>query len=60
MIEILLPRTDAGVAAQLVVTLVVGLPLVIMLARRRLTDLVWFVGGLVLLMIGFFAFRSVH
>lgn len=45
---------------QLVATLVVGLPLVVMLARRRLTEVVWFVGGLVLLLLGFFAFRTVH
>lgn len=60
MIELFLPRTDPGVAVQLVATLVVGLPLVVMLARRRLTEVVWFVGGLVLLLLGFFALRTVH
>ncbi|MGH7856571.1 MAG: hypothetical protein ACREQY_04510 [Candidatus Binatia bacterium] len=60
MIELLLPRTDAGVAVQVAVTLAVGIPVVVSLARRRSHDLVWFVGGLGLLLLGFFAFRAVH
>lgn len=58
--ELLLPRTDGGVAAQIVATLAVGLPVVIALARRRLVELVWFVGGVVVLLLGLFAFRAVR
>lgn len=60
MTEFFLPRTDAGVAVQIAATLVIGLPAVAFLAHRRLTELVWFVGGLVLLLLGVFAFRAVH
>jgi hypothetical protein len=58
--ELFVPRTDAGVLAQVVLTMIVGTPLVVALHRRRLTELVWFVGGLMLLLLGLFAFRTVH
>lgn len=60
MPELLLPRTDAGVLAQVVLTILIGTPIVIALYRRRLTELVWFVGGLEILLLGFYAFRTVH
>jgi hypothetical protein len=58
--QLFLPRTDAGVIAQLVVTLVIGPPIVWMLWRRGLTELVWFAGGVVVLLLGLFAVRTVH
>lgn len=60
MLELLLPRTDAGVAVQLVITLVAGVPLLAWLLRRRAHDLAWLVGGLMTLLLGFYAFRTVH
>lgn len=58
--DVLLPRTDAGVFVQLVVTLVVGLPLLALTLRRRQTELAWFVGGGLVFLLGFFALRTVH
>lgn len=58
--ELLLPRTDAGVLIQLGATVIVGVPLVVALLRRRLTDLVWFVGGGLVLLIGIFGLRAVR
>jgi hypothetical protein len=55
-----MPRTDAGVVAQVLLTLLVGTPIVVALYRRRATDLLWFFGGLELLLLGLFAFRTVH
>ncbi len=60
MIELLLPRTDLGALLQLVVTIVFGLPLALWLRRRRATEALWFVAGVLLLVLGFFAFRTVH
>lgn len=60
MLELLLPRTDAGALVQVVLTLLIGTPLVVYLYRRRLTELVWFVGGLELFLLAFYAFRTVH
>lgn len=60
MREIFVPRTDAGVLVQLVLTVVIGTPLVLMLYRRRATELVWFVGGLELLLLALYAYRTVH
>lgn len=60
MPELLLPRTDAGVLAQVALTILIGTPIVIALYRRRLTELVWFVGGLEVLLLSFYAFRTVH
>lgn len=60
MLELLLPRTDAGVLVQVALTIVIGTLLVVVLYRRRATELVWFVGGLELLLLGFYAFRTVH
>jgi hypothetical protein len=60
LLELLLPRTDAGVVVQLLVTLAIGLPVLAWLYRRRDTELLWFAGGLVLLVLGLFAIRTVH
>lgn len=60
MLDLLLPRTDAGVLAQVLLTILIGTPLVVSLYRRRATELVWFVGGLELLLLGLYAFRTVH
>jgi hypothetical protein len=55
-----LPRTDGGVLAQLVLTISVGTPIVWSLWRRGLTELVWFAGGTVVLLLGLFAVRTIH
>lgn len=60
MLEILLPRTDAGVLVQVLVTIAIGAPIVYLLYRRRATEFLWFVGGLMILLLGLFAFRTVH
>jgi hypothetical protein len=60
LLDVLWPRTDAALLVQVVLTLVVGVPLVALLYRRRAGEFVWFVGGLVVLLLGLFAFRSVH
>jgi hypothetical protein len=58
--SLLLPRTDGGVILQLVLTLAIGLPIVWRLWRQRQTELVWFAGGVVVLLLGLFAIRTVH
>lgn len=60
MVELLLPRTDAGVAVQVALTLVLGVPLFVWLRHRRLTEQAWLVGGAITFLLGFFAFRAVH
>lgn len=60
MLEILLPRTDAGALVQLIITLVVGVPALVILVRRRASEFSWLVGGLLLLVLAFYAFRTVH
>jgi hypothetical protein len=58
--QLFLPRTDAGVLVQLILTLVVGGPIVWRLWRQGLTELVWFAGGVVVLLLGLFAVRTIH
>jgi hypothetical protein len=58
--QLFLPRTDGGVIAQLVVTLLIGGPIVWTLWKRGLTELLWFAGGVVVLLLGLFAVRTVH
>jgi hypothetical protein len=58
--QLLFPRTDGGVILQLVLTLVIGAPIVWRLWREGLTELVWFAGGVVVLLLGLFAVRTVH
>lgn len=60
MRDLFIPRTDAGVLVQLALTLLIGTPLVVMLYRRRATELVWFVGGLEFLLLALYAYRTVH
>jgi len=58
--QLFLPHTDAGVLVQLLLTIVVGGPIVWSLWRRGLTEYVWFAGGVVVLLLGLFAVRTVH
>jgi len=58
LIELLLPRTDAGALAQAVAAAVVTTGALIALRRNR--DLMWFVGGLATLTFAWFALRTVH
>jgi hypothetical protein len=58
MNELLFPRTDAGVLAQVII--VSALWLVAVVALRRNRDLVWFVSGLAMLAFAWFGLRSVH
>ncbi len=60
MLDILLPRTDAGALVQLIVTIVVGAPVFILTLRRGVAEVSWFVGGLLLFVLAFYAFRTVH
>lgn len=60
MRALLFPRTDGGVIAQLVLTLLIGGPIVWRLWRRGSSELVWFAGGVVVLLLGLFAVRTVH
>ena len=60
MRQLLFPHTDAGVIAQLALTLIVGGPIVWALWRRGDTELVWFAGGVVVLLLGLFAVRTIH
>jgi hypothetical protein len=55
-----LPRTDGGVLVQLVLTVVIGAPIVWALWKRGLTEHVWFAGGVVVLLLGLFAVRTIH
>lgn len=58
MNELLFPRTDAGVLAQVII--VSALWLVAAVAVRRNRDLVWFVSGLAMLAFAWFGVRAVH
>ncbi len=58
MVELLLPRTDAGALTQAVTAAVVYTGLVVAVRRNR--ELMWFVGGLASLTFAFFAVRTVH
>jgi hypothetical protein len=58
VVEILLPRTDAGALAQAVTAAVVYLGALVAVRRNR--DLLWFVGGLATLTFALFALRTVH
>jgi len=58
VVELLLPRTDAGALAQAVAAAVVTTGALIAVRRNR--DLLWFVGGLATLTFAWFALRTVH
>lgn len=60
MLEILLPRTDLGALVQLIVVVATGVPLVVWLRRRRMTEQAWFAVGMLALLLGWFALRTVH
>lgn len=60
-LSLILPRTDAGVVVQVLLTVVIGAPLVWLLYRRRVSpEVVWFAGGVVVLLLGLFALRTIH
>lgn len=58
MIDLLLPRTDAGALSQAVTAAVVYMAALVSVRRNR--DLMWFVGGLASLTFAWFALRTVH
>lgn len=58
VVELLLPRTDAGAMAQAVAAAVATTGALI--AVRRSPDLLWFVGGLATLTFAWFAVRTLH
>lgn len=58
LVEVLLPRTDAGVAAQLVFVVVVGSGAWWALRKRR--DARFLVAAVVLFVLSFFALRTLH
>ncbi len=58
MIELLLPRTDAGALAQLIVVLVVWIGLLV--AVRRSVEARLLVGGVGMVILAWFALRTVH
>ncbi len=60
MLDVLLPRTDAGALVQLIVTLCAGVPALVFAIRRGSAEFGWFIGGLLLFTLAFYAFRTVH
>jgi hypothetical protein len=58
VVELLLPRTDAGAMAQAVAAAVATAGALIAVRRNR--DLLWFVGGLAALTFAWFALRTLH
>jgi hypothetical protein len=58
VIELLLPRTDAGAVARALIAAVLYTGALVGLRRNR--DLLWFVGGLATLTYAWFALRAVH
>jgi hypothetical protein len=58
LIDLLLPRTDAGVAAQVIGAAVVFVVAGVLVRRSR--DLLWFVGGLASVTFAWFAVRTLH
>jgi hypothetical protein len=58
VVELLLPRTDAGAMTQAVAAAVATTWALIAVRRNR--DLLWFVGGLATLTFAWFAVRTLH
>lgn len=58
MIDLVLPTTDAGVAVQTVVVLILGAGAVFVTRRRREWMLVAI--GLTMVILGFFGLRALH
>jgi len=57
-LEVLLPRTDAGVAVQVAVLLVVAAALLWLVRRNR--EIQWFVAGTAVLVAGLMGLRTLH
>lgn len=60
MLEILLPRTDAGVALQISITLLLLPTTIYLLIRSGRTDGAWLAAGIGTIWIAFTAFRTLH
>jgi hypothetical protein len=60
VLEILLPRTDAGVLVQVIATVALGGLSLSVLIRRRKPDIAWFVGGVVTIWVAFLGIRTLH
>ncbi|MEM9035645.1 MAG: hypothetical protein AAGA99_17035 [Actinomycetota bacterium] len=58
MRDLLLPRTDTGALVQLLVVLAVAAPALWWARRDR--DLLWFVAGVTMAALAWFALRLVH
>jgi hypothetical protein len=58
MVELLLPRTDAGVVAQAVIVTALAVVALVLTWRNR--DLRLFVGGLAMITYAWMALRTVH
>jgi hypothetical protein len=58
VVDLLLPRTDAGALAQAVVTAAAATGALVALRHNR--DLRWFVAGLATLTFAWFALRTLH
>lgn len=58
--SLLLPRTDAGVAVQVIATLIMAPAIVIALVRRKRTDAAWLAGGFIAMWISVMALRTLH
>ena len=52
------PETDAGVAVQVVVTILIGLSLTVLVRRER--SLVLLVTGITLVVLGWYGIRGLH
>ena len=59
LLDIALPRTDAGVAAQWIAIAVIW-PVALVAVRNRSRDIKLFVVGLAVLNVALFALRTVH
>lgn len=58
MIDLLLPRTDAGALAQVIGAAAIAATALVLVRHNR--DLVWFVAGLATLTFAWFGLRTVH
>ncbi|MGH2808121.1 MAG: hypothetical protein ACRDKT_12705 [Actinomycetota bacterium] len=60
VIEFLFPRSDTAVVAQAVMTAIVVPIVLVRLIRRRRTDLVWFVAGVITIWVALMGLRTLH
>jgi hypothetical protein len=58
VVELLLPRTDAGALAQAIGAATIYSGVLTVVHHNR--DLMWFVGGLAALTFAWFALRTIH